>query len=262
MINAPQERRTAKTAAGTDPSTRRRPIWRHFWRLRSCGPRRPLPPPRAPAFPPGQPRRARRAGAWLRDPTGAPTAANEEGTQPAHAYRSPAPSRGPTTSLRGVCHAIVRACVFDACLISKLLWQKKTGPSKWPPTLKAADVEKRSSPGGGGMPGLSACVRRLRRAARFPSRLCRYAHCRGSLVNFAHVRAPLVAVVVRMCPADGGGQLHTGAWPVPGRPVCLSCPHLQDGTGPGLRAPWPRSGAGLTTALWQACSRPAHASRA
>lgn len=127
MINAPQERRTAKTAAGTDPSTRRRPIWRHFWRLRSCGPRRPLPPPRAPAFPPGQPRRARRAGAWLRDPTGAPTAANEEGTQPAHAYRSPAPSRGPTTSLRGVCHAIVRACVFDACPSQNYCGKKKRG---------------------------------------------------------------------------------------------------------------------------------------
>jgi hypothetical protein len=154
-----------------------------------------------------------------------------------------------------------RACVFDACLISNCGKKKRTLASGRL-LSKAADVEKRSSPGGGGMPGLSACVRRLRRAARFPSRLCRYAHCRGSLVNFAHVRAPLVAVVVRMCPADGGGQLHTGAWPVPGRPVCLSCPHLQDGTGPGLRAPWPRSGAGLTTALWQACSRPAHASRA
>ena len=94
--NEPQERRAAKIAAGTDPSTRRRPIWRHFLRRRSCGPRRPLPPP---AFLPGRPRRARRAGAWLCDPTGAPTAANEEGTQLAHAYRSPAPSRGPTTSL-------------------------------------------------------------------------------------------------------------------------------------------------------------------
>lgn len=99
--NEPQERRAAKTASGTDPSTRRWPIWRHFWRRRSCGPRRPLPPPHAPAFPPGPSRRTRRAGACLCDPTGAPSAANEEETQPAHAYRSLATSRWPKSLLPG-----------------------------------------------------------------------------------------------------------------------------------------------------------------
>jgi len=75
-----------------------------------------------------------------------------------------------------------------------------------------------------------------------------------------HARTSYVAVVVRRaCPADGGGHRGSGgAWA-----TCVSLVSASAGwhgpgpAAPGVPGPHER---GLTTALWQACCRPARAS--
>jgi len=248
--NEPQERRAAKIAAGTDPSTRRRPIWRHFLRRRSCGPRRPLPPP---AFLPGRPRQARRAGAWLCDPTGAPTAANEEGTQLAHAYRSPAPSRGPTTSLLLGAYWSLRPVAREKKRLPFVTWPPYSqGRGRW--QEKGLSWRRRHA--------WHACMRAAplsRRTFPFASlQVCPFPGLARKLRP--HARTSYVAVVVRRaCPADGGGHRGSGgAWATCVSLVSASAGwHVPGPAAPGVPGPHER---GLTTALWQACCRPARAS--